>query len=1001
MRMVKLTQDRIRKAESIFDEVVRLPPADRRAALTQQCGADEELCEFVERLIESDARRGSSAADHRIFHAPADTPVPRQIGHYRIIRIIAEGGMGVVFEAEQEHPRRSVALKMLRPGLILPRSTERFEHEVRVLGQLKHPGIAQIIEAGTADVPGPAELTLPQPFFAMELVEGPTLIQYASRNQLTTRDRLELLIQVCDAVHHAHQKGVIHRDLKPDNILVNEAGQPKILDFGVARAVEIDSEARPLRTLAGQLIGTIPYMSPEQLGGRPESVDIRSDVYSLGVVAFELLTGQLPFDLSDATATEAMRILANTPARLAGKLVAELHGDIDAILSRALEMEPDRRFGSCAEFADDIRRYLRHEPVRSHAPTLTYRMKKFARRNRGLVAGASLAALTLVAGTIGTSTYAWREAQQVKRVQAQVARAESILRLLREMLASADPAMNTSGDGKDVTVRAVLDDAARRLHTGELASQPDVEVALWTTICETYLSLGCYADARTHLEASIAQRANQAASLNDDDIALINLLGRALDGLSLYADAERVHEKALRDAEQLYGTNALRVAKLLNDLGDCQRHAGRLDAAEATHRRALEIRQQQSAASLELAESLASLGDDLHDLSKLDDAEPFLRQALQLCQENLPPSHPQLAASLRQLAKLLRRVEKFDEAERLMRSALEIYRLRLDPAHPELANALNEMAMIVKRSGRAADALPLVREALDIQIKRFGPVHREVASTRLNLAFLLDQLDRAEESESEARQALDVMRTTFGPRHQEFAYALHNVAVVHGRRGNDVDAEPLLREAKSIIDESLGDRHEVAAHMRDSLAVTLIRLNRPADAIGLLEEAVAIRRRNLSPGHTKIALSLAHLAEARLHDGDPAGAIAAITEALPPLRSDPAGPSDVGTALLVLAESRLTLDEPFDAKETGDAIQEALDDFSRLFGPDSLQVAEARRVLGLSLIHDGRFEEAASALDQSMNSLKATTPQSDRHRFAQARTLAARDLLERRRNSSN
>ncbi len=1000
MRMVNLTKERIRQAESIFDQVVRLPPADRRAALTRQCGDDGELRDFVERLIESDAHRGSSAADHRIYRAPAALPSPRQIGHYRIVRIIGEGGMGVVFEAEQEHPRRSVALKMLRPGLILPRSIERFEHEVRVLGQLKHPGIAQIIEAGTADVPGPAGIAAPQPFFAMELVEGSSLIQYAGLHHLTTHKRLELLIQVCDAVHHAHQKGVIHRDLKPDNILVNDAGQPKILDFGVARAVEIDSDIRPLRTLAGQLVGTIPYMSPEQLGGRRESVDIRSDVFSLGVVAFELLTGQLPFNLSDATATEAMRVLATTTPRRAGALVHELRGDLDAILMQALAIEPDHRFGSCAEFADDLRRFLRHEPVRSHPPTMAYRMKKLVRRNRGLVAGASLAALALIAGTIGTATYARREAQQATRAQAQADRAESILRLLREMLASADPAMHFAGEGKDVTVREVLDDAARRLQTGELADQPDVESALWTTICETYLSLGCYAEAKTHLEFVISRRSNQSAPPDTDDIALNNLLGRALDGLGIYTEAERLHEKAIRDAEQLFGSSTPPVARLLNDLGVCQRHAGRLDAAEITHRQALEIFQQRSAKPLEIAWSLHNLGVDLHELSKLTDAEPLLRKALQLRQENLPPTHPLLAASLRQLAKLLRREEKFDEAEPLMRGALEIYRHRLDPAHPELASALNDMAMIVKRNGHASDALPLVREALEIQINRFGLAHREVASTRLNLSFLLDELDRIEESEAEARQAMDVMRTTFGPRHQEFAFALHNVAVVHGRRGNDAAAEPLLREAKSIIDESLGEEHETAAHMRDSLGVTLIRLNRPAQAIGLLEEAVAIRRKNLAPGHTKIALSLAHLAEARLRNGDPSGAIAAITEALPPLQADPAGPSDVGTALLVLAESRLSAGEPFDGNETSDAIQHALDDFTRKFGPDSLQVAEARRVLGLFLIHTGRFDDAESALDQSMNALNAATAQSERHRFAKSRTQAALDLLTHRRAES-
>ncbi|HWL94643.1 MAG TPA: protein kinase, partial [Phycisphaerae bacterium] len=513
--MITLDNRRIRLAEAIFDVVVELPPERRPTVLAERCGSDMELRSFVEQLIQSDEHASLSSSDHRVFRPSAAIPLPDRIGSYRIVRSLGEGGMGVVYEAEQEHPRRSVALKMLRPGILSPRAVQRFEHEADLLGQLQHPGIAQVFEAGTTEVAGAGGAVARHPFFAMELVRGRTLIEYARENKLSIAEQLALVARVCDAVQHAHQKGVIHRDLKPANILVNDEGQPKILDFGVARAIGADLDAPSSQTIAGQLLGTIPYMSPEQLEGNCHAIDTRSDVYSLGVVAFELLTGQLPFDVADVPSVQAIRILSQRDPLPAGAVRPELRGDVEAIIGKALERNADRRYASCAELAADIRRYLRNETVLARPPTALHQLAKFARRNRGLVVGAAVAITALMAGTIGTATFAWRESREAERAEAHAARAESVTRFLREMLASADP---QAMGGPDVTVRQVLDEAAARINAGELNRDPEITAALHNTIGESYLNLGNYPEARRHLQAAVALFGEQRGSLDADVI---------------------------------------------------------------------------------------------------------------------------------------------------------------------------------------------------------------------------------------------------------------------------------------------------------------------------------------------------------------------------------------------------------------------------------------------------------------------------------------------------
>ncbi len=780
--------------KQIFEEAADLPPESRGEWLRRRCGTDSRLHAEVAVLLDADSKAQTGFLPTQSTQLPSES-TPARIAHFQIVRRIAEGGMGAVFEGRQDHPRRTVALKVIRVAMASESIRRRFEYEVQILGQLKHPGIAQIYEAGTYN-----DGTGTVPYFAMEYVQGRTLIDFANHQKLKARDRLSLLAEVCDAVQHAHQKGVIHRDLKPANILVElngSAPQPKILDFGVARATHCDIQQVTMHTEPGQIVGTLSYMSPEQVAGNPDQIDVRSDVYSLGVILYELLADQLPYNIVGRSISEAGAIIREQePSRLSS-IHSVYRGDVETIVVKALAKEKERRYQSPSELAEDIRRYLRDEPIIARPTSRAYQIRKFAKRNKGIVAGVAAVFVILIAGIIGVSIAFLRatKAEKTALLSSEESRrlavkATAVSNFLQEMLSSADPAQSL---GREVTVLHVLEEAAKKIDSGMLKDQPELESELQATVGTTYLALGRYAEAEPPLRAALETRKALHQGAHRDIATSLDQLGSVVLNLGRHAEATALHRQTLDMLRQLHGERHVEVASAMQSYAAVLRAQGKYNEAEPLYRKALEIRRELLGEDhLDVAQSINSLGLLLQNKNDYAGAEKYFREALAMRRKLLGDPHPVVADALNNLANLLHLRNNDEEAEALLKEALEMRKRLLGSRHPQIAQSTNNLAVFFHDKAEHAKAEPLFREALAIWRETLPAKHADIGNAAAGLGATLIALKKNyPEAETILREAHDIRNATLPERHPGRFTAMSALGAALAGQGKFEEAEIL------------------------------------------------------------------------------------------------------------------------------------------------------------------------------------------------------------------
>ncbi len=681
--------------------------------------------------------------------------LPATIGRYRILSLLGEGGMGAVYEAEQEHPQRTVALKVIRAGYATAEMLRRFENETQALGRLQHPGIAQIYDAGTAETPFGY-----QPYFAMELVHGQTLLTYCETHQLNPRQRLELVAKICDAVQHAHQRGLIHRDLKPANILVDEAGQPRILDFGVARLTDSDAHATR-QTDIGQLVGTLAYMSPEQVLGDPAEIDTRSDVYALGIILYELLAGKLPYTIGRQLHDAVRVIREEEPARLSS-VHRTYRGDVETIVARALEKDKSRRYASAAELAADIRRYLHHEPIVARPPSTTYQLQKFARRNRALVAGVAAVLVVLVLGIAASTWEAVQARRAQKQAQQQAAISQAVNDFLQKDLLGQASAFNQPDP--NITVRTVLDRAAKNIQ-GKFNQQPEVEAAIRDTIGNAYYDLGLSAQAQEQLQPALALGRRVPGTQNPKALAILfDDVARVDTEQGKYGEAEKLLSEAIESDRRVLG----------------QQHPETLQA-------------------------MGLLGKTYSDEGKNQQAETLLQQTVDLDRRVLGTADRGTVITMGYLVGVYSDEAKYTQAESLAGQLLQIDRQRSRANDPFTLSHMNELAAIYLQEGKYSQAEAMLRETLEMQRRLFGPEHPNTLTLETNLAACYLAEGKYAQAETLVKPALGIERRLKGRGHRDTAILTHILLKTYAAEGKYAEAEELCREAiPDFQDNSVG-----------------------------------------------------------------------------------------------------------------------------------------------------------------------------------------------------
>ncbi len=838
----------------------------------------------------------------------AQTPPPPEelshVGAYRLLAKLGEGGFGEVWAAEQSEPvRRRVALKLIKLGMDSRAVVARFKAERQALALMDHPGVARVFDGGVVPpgMPGAGRA-----FFAMELVRGAPINEFVARENLPIEARIRLMQQVCEAVQHAHMKGVIHRDLKPSNILVelvDKRPHVKVIDFGVAKALSNPLTDATLHTQAGAMVGTPEYMSPEQARGSSD-IDTRTDVYSLGVVLYEVLTGLPPFErkafrTGDMETLRRVIELSDPPkpsTRLSSSIgesengetasrriiARHLRGDLDWVVMKCLAKERDRRYDTPAALAADLQRHLDNKPVEAGPPAASYRIAKFVRRNRAAVIAGSLVAVALLMGVVGTSyglvvaaaaneelrsanvelesanqrldaalaragVERDRAVEAEQRAQRELARATEVQTFLTSMLSAIEP---STALGKDTELlRTILDDAADRIEAGEI-EDPVIEAELRKTVGSTLAAIGLYEEADPMLRRALEIR---EAELGGDDEKTIDSLGD-LSSLLLargrLEEGEPMVREALKRAEETFGPDDERTLRATHRLGSLLMAQGRYEEAERRLRAALEgQRKLLGESEPQTLRTMNGLGLLLDIQGRPGEAEVYLREAMRGFRNEKGDEHPMTLSAINNVGAALQSQGKLAEAEPFLRESLESSRVTFGEGHPDTLRAAHNLGDLLKQQGKLRDAQPFLMEAMNGARATLGNDHPETMKAVSAVADLLRRQGRLAEAEPLVRGTLEWFRRERGDLHPDTLKTVNDMGALLDQQGKLAEAEPFYREALAGARAQLGEDHPSSLRALRNLAGVLRQQGKLEEAEALYREALDGFRRAFGDSH--------------------------------------------------------------------------------------------------------------------------------------------------------
>ncbi|MBL9119555.1 MAG: serine/threonine protein kinase [Phycisphaerae bacterium] len=804
-------------------------PDERQASMIAEV-SDGAVRAEVRALVLLDAPVEDEFTDSSLdrLRRVAESPLPTIAG-YRIVRALGEGGMGVVYEAEQERPKRTVALKVIRAAFASNSMRARFEMESELLGRLQHPGIAGILEAGSFDSP-----LGPQPFLTMELVRGEPLMTFAQSNRLPIADRIDLFSNVCDAVQHAHSRGVIHRDIKPANILVElsdqhaTSGRPRVLDFGVARLVgELDAET-PVRTATGELVGTPEYMSPEQFMLRPAELDIRTDVYSLGVTLYELLAGTPPFDLDGLPVAQIPERIGTSSPRPLSSIHPVCKGDIETVVAKAIAPERERRYSTASELAAELRRILAGDPVLARPESRSERFVRWVRRRPRIAGAAAGIAVTCALGGVVATWLAIETSMARDVAREESAISQAITEFLRnDVFASATPAVAL---GREITVREALDAASRRVE-GRFADLPRAEAGVRSALGAAYIDIGRFEEAIRHLTVEVELRTRVEGADALPTLIAAGKLAYAIERSGNVGDAVARKEDILRRSARSLGTEADFTLSAMNGLGNTYLSAGRFQEAEALLAETVAERRRISGDTHpDTLVALNNLAIAHLRLGRREEAEAVFRSVLERSITAYGPKDPRVLTTRSNLGDLLFRSERLEEASSLLSEVLKDMREIEGSDSPRLLSTINSLGMVELDRGNVENARKLYEEAVELATRSLPKDSADATFSLSNLAGWHRKHGDVLQAVTLYEDVVDRASRVYAPsdpRHIHFLASLGFALLASPRFA---EADQPFRRAWELLEKAGEDRFRLRPKIRAAMREWCERADHPDDA---------------------------------------------------------------------------------------------------------------------------------------------------------------------------